>query len=91
MYFKLSISSGVVVCQLLYSLVATEIIIFYLKKFLKSTAVTPDNETFDHNKFNKALEFSKLTNGRHPSLYKRLELGNSWEDAITKIIAICHV
>ena len=86
-----SISLGIVVCRLLYSLVATEIIIFYLKWFLKSTAVISDNNIFDHHKFNKALEFSKLANGRHPSLYKRLELGNSWEDAITKIIAVCHV
>ena len=84
-------------CQILYNLVATEIIIFYLKKFLtiNSATSTPDadmNKTiFDHNKFAKALEFSKLTNKKHPCLYKRLELGNSWEDAITKIIAVCHV
>ena len=85
-------------CEILYSLVATEIIIFYLKTFLakvNSMAVIPntnmDVTIFDHNKFKKALEFSKVTNKMHPGLYKRLELGNSWEDAIIKITATCHV
>ena len=77
-------SSGVSVCELLQT--GTEIIISYLKEFLKSKTVTPDDNNFDHQKFNKALEFSKLVNRRHPSLYKRLELGNNWEDAIKKII-----
>lgn len=83
---------GVSACQVLYHLVATEIIIFYLIKFLTKINSTLDvvmNKTFDHHKFNKALEFSKLSNEKHPSLYKRLELGNTWKDAIAKIITIC--
>ena len=85
-------------CQILYSLVATEIIIFYLKKVLakiNSMAVTPDivmnKNNFDQSKFMKALEFSKLTNKKYPGLCKWLELGNNWEDTITKIIAACHM
>jgi len=66
-----------------YRLVVTEIIISYLKEFLKSKTVTPDDDNFDHQKFNKSLEFSKLVNRR---LYKWLELGNNWEDAIKKIV-----
>ena len=81
-------------CQILYSLVATEIIIFYLKTFLDSAVISNANmdaTIFDHNKFMKALEFSKVTNKIYPGLYKRLELGNNWEDAIIKIIAACHM
>jgi len=44
----------------------------------------------DHHKFIKAVEFLKSANRKHPSLYKRLELGNSWDEMIVKIITSCH-
>ena len=44
----------------------------------------------NHHKFTKAIEFLKTANRKHPSLYKRLELGNSWDEMIVKIITSCH-
>ena len=86
--------------QVLCALLATEIIIYYIRKYIMkrvSKAVIVDEDIISGlgeencRKFNNALEFSKSTNKKHPSLYARLELGNSWDDVIVKIIATCHL
>ena len=86
--------------QILCTLLATEIIIYYIRKYIMkrvSKAVLVDEDIVsglgeeNYRKFNSALEFSKSTNKKHPSLYARLELGNSWDGVIVKIIATCHL
>ena len=53
-------------------------------KFVLSKVVITDEDVAkvligdDHHQFIKAVEFLKSANRKHPSLYKRLELGNSW-------------
>ncbi|XP_065907778.1 protein mono-ADP-ribosyltransferase PARP4-like isoform X3 [Dysidea avara] len=80
-------------------LIATEIMIYYIKEYVKavlSKVVIIDEDITkilkgdDHQKFIKALEFLKSTNRKYPSLYKRLELGNSWDEVIVNIIINCH-
>ena len=76
-------------------LVAAEIIIYYIKKYVQKTvskAVKTDEDIVkvlkrdDYQKFTKAVEYLKSANRKHPSLYKQLELGNSWDEVIVKMI-----
>jgi len=92
--------SGAIVFQILCTLLATEIMIYFIRKYIKklvfkATITEEDINSIlkedNYQKFTKALEFSKSTNKRHPSLYMRLELGNSWDDVALKIIATCHL
>ena len=85
--------------QALCVLVASEIVVYYVKKYVQkivSKAVIADEDiakilrATDYQKFTKAVEFLKSANRKHPSLYKRLELGNSWDEVIVKIITNCH-
>ena len=86
--------------QVLCALLATEIIIFYIKKYIKkvvSKATITDGDIVsvlksdDYQKFTKTLEFAKSLNKKHSSLYTRLELGSNWDDVAVKIIATCHL
>ena len=72
---------------------------YYIKEYVKavlSKVVIIDEDITkilkgdDHQKFIKALEFLKSTNRKFPSLYKQLELGNSWDEVIVNIIINCH-
>ncbi|XP_065907785.1 protein mono-ADP-ribosyltransferase PARP4-like isoform X2 [Dysidea avara] len=92
-------SLGATVFQALCVLVASEIVVYYIKKYVQkmvSKAVITDEDVTkilkgdDLQKFTKAVEFLKSANRKHPSLYKRLELGNSWDEVIVKIVATCH-
>ena len=91
---------GATVFQILCTLLATEIIIYYIRKYIMkrvSKAVLADIDMIsglgevNYRKFNNALEFCKSTNKKHPSLYARLELGKSWDDVVMKIIATCDL
>ena len=86
--------------QVLCTLLATEIIIYYIRKYIMKqlSKVIIANEDINsglgevnYQKFTNALEFSKSANKKHPSLYTRLELGNSWEDVAVKVIATCYL
>ena len=86
--------------QVLCTLLATEIIIYYIRKYIKKFAskiVIADEDIIsglgeeNYQKFTKALEFTKSANKKNPSLYTRLELGNSWDDVAVKIIATCQL
>ena len=94
-FFKL----GATVYQALCVLVASEIVVYYVKKYVQKivskTAITDEDiakilRATDHQKFTKAVEFLKSANRKHPSLYKRLELGNSWDEVIVNIITNCY-
>ena len=80
-------------------LVASEIVVYYVKKYVQrivSKAIVTDEDiskilmASDYQKFTKAIECLKSANRKHPSLYKRLELGNSWDEVIAKIITSCY-
>jgi len=98
MYFAIFVS-GATVYQTLCILVATETVVYYIKKYVQKT-VSKDviaNEDIvkilwrtDYQKFTKAVEYLKSANRKHPSLYKRLELGNSWDEVIIKMITSCY-
>ena len=92
--------TGATVFEILCTLLATEIIIYYIRKYIMkrvSKAVLAEIDIIsglgevNYQKFNSALEFCKSTNKKHPSLYARLELGKSWDDVVMKIIATCHL
>ena len=85
--------------QALCVLVATEIVVYYIKKYVQKTVsrdVITDEDIAkilrktDYQKFTKAVEYLKSANRKHPSLYKRLELGNSWDEVIIKMITSCY-
>ena len=91
---------GATVFQILCTLLATEIIIHYIRKYVMKRvlkAAIADGDIINglgeenYQKFTNALEFSKSTNRKHPSLYARLELGNSWDDVVVKVIATCKL
>ena len=91
---------GATVYQMLCTLLATEIIIYCIRKYTKkrvSKAVIADEDIIsglgegNYQWFTNALEFSKSANKKNPSLYTRLELGNSWDDVAVKIIATCQL
>ena len=91
---------GATVFQVLCTLLATEIIIYYIRKYIKkciSKAVIADEDIIsglgedNFQKFTNALEFAKSANKKNPSLCMRLELGNSWDDVAVKIIATCQL
>jgi len=88
------------VYQALCALVASEIVVYYVKKYVQvivsKTVITDEDiakilRTTDYQKFTKAVEFLKSANRKHPSLYKRLELGNSWDEVVVKIITSCRI
>ena len=90
---------GTTVYQALCVLVASEIVVYYVKKYVQkivSKAIITDEDiskilmATDYQKLTKAIEFLKSANRKHPSLYKRLELGNSWDEVIVKIITSCY-
>ena len=101
MCFMLLISHlGATVFQVLCTLLATEIIIYYIRMYVKKHAakavITDEDiivclEESNYQKFTSALEFVKSANKKNPSLYTRLELGNSWDDVAVKIIATCQL
>ena len=91
---------GATVFQVLCTLLATEIIIYYIRKYIKKCVskdviadkdITSVLEQGNYQKFTNALDFSKASNKKHPSLYTRLELGNSWDDVVVRVIATCHL
>jgi len=68
----------------------------YVKKQVAKAVITDEDiiislEESNYQKFISALEFAKSANKRNPSLYTRLELGNSWNDVAVKIIATCQL
>ena len=96
---SLLICVGTTAYQALCVLVATEIVVYCIKKYVQKTvskAVITDEDIAkvlkrdDHQNFTKAVEYLKSANRKHPSLYKRLELGNSWDEVIVLMITSCH-